>query len=93
MGIFDRFLNENKEEAENENNDKLSCNINGHNWQVDGINGYYTSGVPHLMSKDSFTVKKKIHKKCSKCGKSNFVKEKIGEIKVNKETDELTVKQ
>ena len=70
-----------------------SCNRYGHNWENLGVSGYHTHGVPHFGMGDSFKVERQDRYKCTKCGKVKFEKRKVGRIKVNKKTDELTVVQ
>lgn len=69
------------------------CNITGHEWEHKGVKGYYTRGVPHFTAGSSWTVVRDDHYECGKCGKPDFRETKVGRVKVDKETDELTVIQ
>lgn len=79
------------DETDGESDDR-ACNITGHEWDT-SISGYHASGVPHFGFGDSWQIEKKYHKQCKKCGRSKFPKETIGKVRVDKETDELTVVQ
>ena len=67
------------------------CRVTGHDWHETGVTGYYTHGVPHFGPGDSWRVEKKLRFECRKCGDVKFKNKSVGRIKVDKETDELTV--
>lgn len=70
--------------------DNRACNVSGHDWDT-SVSGYHASGVPYFGFGKTFTIKKKYHKKCTKCGTAKFPKETIGRVKVNKEDDSLEI--
>lgn len=74
-------------------NEEKACNISGHSFEQKYGPEYHAHGVPHFGRGDSFTVKKSISEECSKCGKYRQRKEKIGKVRVDADTDEMTVVQ
>lgn len=73
-------------------NDK-PCSKVGHSHEKTGVVGYHTYGVPYFGFGTSFKVKRKDREECPKCGDVRFPKTYVGKIRVDKETDELTVVQ
>lgn len=74
------------DETDDSSDDQRPCNETGHDWETQRVR-YYSHGV------DSFKIVKKTHSECSKCGRPNFEREKVGTVNVDKETEEITVDQ
>jgi len=87
MGIISRLF------TSDVDGDEKPCRVTGHDWRETGVSGYYTHGVPHFGPGDSWRVEKKLRIECRKCGDVKFKNERVGRIKVDKETDELSVVQ
>lgn len=67
------------------------CNVSGHDWKHKEVHGFYTHGVPYFGLGKSFRVDRKDYYKCRKCGKADFREKSIGTIKVDADSNELTV--
>jgi hypothetical protein len=91
MSLLDLFRSDSSGRDDNpgtQSNDK-ACNISGHDWQSAYSSDYYARSK--TFKDNVLRVKKKTHEKCRKCSNYQNNREWIGKVKIDKETDELTV--
>lgn len=89
MSWLSRLLSSSESNPDDSPDHQRPCNVTGHDWQPAYSPDYFARSA--TFRDNVMRFKKKTHEKCSKCDDYRSQREWIGKVKIDKETDELTV--